>query len=107
MMSAGKGHVQIPLPKEKEGVIVLGLLHLDGRQSSPITKKLQPSHIETLLPDHDIPDIIWQFVEPQHLFGLSALNSHVYHGKWSEDSDTQVPLRRLTIGGQVAQRPTA
>jgi glycosyltransferase involved in cell wall biosynthesis len=102
-MSAGEGHMNVLLPKIEEGIVELGILHLDARQSSAKHQESGTLHIDTRLPDYDIPDIIWQFVEPRHVFGHSALKSHVYHGKWSEDSDNQVPLRRLTTSGQVSQ----
>ena len=106
-MSASKGHVHTLLPKVKEGVVELGLLHVDARQNSADYQEIVTLHLDTLLPDHGITDIIWQVVEPRHVIGLSALKSHVYYGKWSEDSDTQVPLRLLAISGRVAQQITA
>jgi hypothetical protein len=60
------------------------------------------------LSEHGAPAIMWQFMEPRNIFGVSPSGSQVYHGDWPEPDDYAIPMHMHQIpveAGELLKPP--
>jgi hypothetical protein len=49
------------------------------------------------LSEHGAPAIMWQFMEPRNIFGVSSSGSQVFHGDWPEPDDYAIRMHMHQI----------